>query len=160
MTKKLFTLLLVITISAIGAMAQNAIRWRTTVKMTSPTEGVLTVKAIIAEGWHLYSTDLPQGGPVPTTFDFKKSHGLTFTSPFKASAKVVSKNDETFGMTLNWWENNVTFTRTFRLTGAAEQAEILGSIRYMACNDATCLPPKTENVRLQIKPYAAPAKKK
>ena len=59
---KRFYLLLIAAVLAVGtAMAQDAIRWRTTVKMTSDTEGVLTVRALVADGWHLYGTKLPKG---------------------------------------------------------------------------------------------------
>lgn len=84
---RLLTALIVITIFGIAATAQNQpIRWRTTAKMTSPTEGILTVRAIISDGWHLYDMTLPKGGPVPTTLDFSKSTGVKWLGQFKASS--------------------------------------------------------------------------
>jgi thiol:disulfide interchange protein DsbD len=65
--KKLTFLFVALIISAVTAMAQSPIKWRTTYKMTSQTEGVLTVKAIVTEGWHLYGTELPEGGPKATS---------------------------------------------------------------------------------------------
>lgn len=139
------------TLAVAPAQAQNAIRWRTTVKMTSDKEGILTVRALVGEGWHLYGTTLPKGGPKPTVLDFSASKGIAFKGDFKPSVKPVSKHDPMFGITLNWWDTNVTFTRRFRLTGKKTDAVINGKITYMGCNDETCLPPKTESFVLKIK---------
>lgn len=134
------------------SQAQNPIRWRTSVKMTSESAGVLTVKAIVTEGWHLYGTKLPADGPKPTVLDFNASSGVKFLEPFKPSIKPVEKTDAAFGMTLNWWDKTVTFSRRFKLTGKKADATIKGMISYMACNDENCTPPRTETIGpIQIK---------
>lgn len=151
---RLLTALIVITIFGIAATAQNQpIRWRTTAKMTSPTEGILTVRAIISDGWHLYDMTLPKGGPVPTTLDFSKSTGIKWLGQFKTSSKPVSSHDASFDMTLRWWKKDVIFTRQFRLTGDVSDASIDGIINYMACNGSTCNPPKKQTVKLKVKAY-------
>lgn len=138
--------ILSILLCSINTLGQNAIRWRTTVKMTSETEGVLTIRAIVTPGWHLYGTTLPKGGPKATVLDFKESAGVKYTSDFKPSQKPVSKFDSMFELTLYWWDSNVSFTRNFKLTTSMDKAVIKGKITYMACDNETCLPPKTENV--------------
>jgi len=120
--------------------------------MTSPTEGVVTVKAIVSNGWHLYSTSLPENGPRPTVLNFSASTGVKYLDDFKPSAKPVSKNDKMFGTTLSWWESNVSFTRRFKVTNASK-AVIQGSITFMGCNNVTCLPPKTESVKVVVPAY-------
>lgn len=143
MLKRIYFLLIAVILTISTAMAQDVIRWRTTVKMTSDTEGILTVRALVADGWHLYGTKLPKGGPKPTVFDFNKSQGIKFTGSFKPSVAPVTKKDPTFDMSLTFWDQNVSFSRPFKLTGPKEKAEIIGSITFMGCNDQTCLPPKT-----------------
>lgn len=138
-------------VTALPANAQNAIRWRTTVKMTSEKEGILTVRALVGEGWHLYGTSLPKGGPKATVLDFSGSKGIKFKGDFVPSVKPVSKLDPMFGITLSWWNTNVTFTRRFKLTDKKADAVINGKITYMGCNDETCLPPKSESFVLKIK---------
>lgn len=159
MNKKLPLLILSLICFAAVAMSQETVpvKWRTTVKMTSPTEGTLTVRAVVTPGWHLYGTSLPKGGPVATTFDFTASKGIAFTGNFKPSVAPGQHADPMFGLTLSWWDKNVTFTRTFKLTGKIQDAVISGSIRYMACDGNTCRPPKTETVRATIPAYK-PAK--
>ena len=136
---------------ALPAAAQNQVKWRTQVKMTTETEGTLTVTAIPLQGWHLYGTKLPKGGPKPTVLDLSASKGVKFLGDFKPSVKPVEKKDEMFGLTLNWWNQRVSFTRRFKLTGAKANAVISGRITYMACNDENCTPPRTENITLKIK---------
>lgn len=151
-TLRNIALLLAVLMCSVAAMAQNQVRWRTTVKMTDATHGVLTVKALVNDGFHLYGTDVPKGGPVATTLNFDASTGIKFTGAFKPSVAPVKKKDAMFDMTLTYWNApGVTFTRTFKLTGKKEDAVIKGSVKYMACDDKNCTPPKTENITLKIK---------
>lgn len=137
--------------SATTASAQNVIKWRATAKMTTQTEGMLTVKAIVSPGWHLYGTNLPEGGPKPTVFDFKGSKGIRFIGDFKPSVSPKKVHDELFGLDLTWWDATVSFTRKFKLTGAKDDAVISGQITYMACNDENCMPPRTETFKISVR---------
>ncbi len=136
-------------LTAVAAAQTPAVRWRTTVKMTSPTEGVVTVRALVGQGWHLYGFDLPDGGPKPTVFDFSKSKGVEFTGVGTPSTKPVSAVDPLFKKTLQWWDANVSFSRTFKVTDRAG-AHIGLSIKYMACDGNQCMPPKTENISVAV----------
>lgn len=146
----LLTLLLVV-FATLAASAQNAVKWRTTVKMTSEREGVLSVKAIIADSWHLYGMKLPENGPRPTVLDFSASKGVKFTGEFIPSVKPTVKMDPLFDMKISYWTGTVIFTRKFKLTGKKNDALLSGKLTYMACDDSNCLPPKTDTVTLRIK---------
>lgn len=134
---------------------ENPIKWRMSVKMTSATEGVVTVTAIVSPGWHLYGMNLPEDGPISTTFDFGDSKGIKFKGEFTPSEKPGTHKDSNFGMELQWWEKNVSFSRKFVLTGKVSDAVVSGSVRFMACNDMNCIPPKTVSFKTNIKPYTA-----
>lgn len=129
---------------ALSAAAQNPVRWRMSVKMTGENTGTITVRALVAEGWHLYGTTLPENGPRPTRFEFAVK-GVTLNGKLTASKPTVSRRDPLFDMDLNWWDSNVTFTRPFTLD-RREGASISLTVTYMGCNDKTCLPPKTETL--------------
>lgn len=158
---KKLALFLILTFACLGAAAQSSapVVWRTFVKMTSRTEGVITAKAIIGQGWHMYGTTLPEGGPIATKFDFSKSTGVKFIGEMTPSVKPTEKMDAIFGLKLNWWGDNVTFTRKFKLTTTADKASINWSVTYMACNDNNCMPPKTENFTSKIPAYKATSSK-
>lgn len=148
-----------VVIAALGiSMSAQApaspISWRMTVKMTSPTEGVVTLKATVAPGWHLYSTTLPSSdGPRPTTITFSHPASMKFTSPLKASVAVVEKDDPMFGVKLAWWDQDVTLTRTFTTSAPDAPGKVDVKISFMGCNDETCLPPATVELSRTAKPY-------
>lgn len=150
--KKVVLLLAIMIVATIGALAQNPIKWRTSVSMTSETEGVVTMKAVLQQGWHLYGTELPAGGPKATKFDFSASQGVQFVGTPVPSIKPVEKHDAMFNLTLNWWDKNVTFTQKFKVTDATT-AKIVGVINYMGCNDETCAPPKKEKISIVVSAY-------
>lgn len=151
-----FTLIIILAgtlIAGAQSAATSPIRWRTAVRMTSPTEGTVTFKALVADGWHLYGLDLPDDGPRPTHFDLSESTGVTFTGVVTPARAPISVDDPMFGMTLTWWDSDVVFKVPFRLTGSGD-AMIRAAISYMACNDVSCRPPKTERIATLVPAYA------
>ena len=156
--KFIFTFLLISLVSGYtygqNAEASQPIKWRMSVKMTSPKSGTVTLRAIIDPGWHLYGMTLPKNGPVPTTFDFSASRGIEFTeNSFTPARPTQQKDDPNFGIKIGAWEKEITFTRHFVLTGKIEDALVSGTVRFMGCNDKNCLPPKTQTFKTSPKPF-------
>ena len=149
--KKTALILSLILFSVIALSAQSPIKWRCKVKMISETEGVVTMKAIIEQGWHLYGTNLPSGGPKSTKFDLTSSTGIKFIGDIAPSVAPKKVHDNVFDLDLNWWENTVSFTQKFKLTGKGTP-KVSGTISYMGCNDQTCLPPSTQNINIIVSP--------
>lgn len=155
--KKYIVLLVAVIAMAFSASAQEVVQWTHSVKMTSATEGVVTFTGVIDNGWHVYGLEIPDGGPKPTTFDFSKSTGVTMTGTVTAEPKPVSVFDKAFNMNLQWWANNVTFSQKFKVTDSAS-AKIIVTLRYMACNDANCMPPKRKTFEIDVPAFKAGAK--
>ncbi len=157
--KKYFLVLAFIVLTAAGfaASAQNPeppISWRMTARMTSATEGVVTLKATVKPGWHLYSTSLPSSdGPRPTVISMSHPATMSFTSSLKPSVATVEKEDAMFGVKLAWWENDVTFTRTFTTTTPDAPGTVEVKVTFMGCNDETCLPPSTVTLSRNVNPF-------
>ena len=135
-------LLLVVAVNASQAQIVNPVHWKSAVRMTDDTHGVVTLTASIEAGWHLYDTQLPDGGPVPTTVEWKKLEGVKLEGGLSKSPKPHEEHDATFDMTLRWWTGKATLSQRFTVTG--EKYAIEGNVRYMACNDETCTAPTTE----------------
>lgn len=150
--KKTAIFLSFILFSVISLSAQSAIKWRCKVKMTNETEGVVTMKAIMEPGWHLYGTNLPAGGPKSTKFDLSSSTGVNFVGDITPSIAPMKVHDNVFGLDLTWWENVVTFTQKFKISGKGTP-KIIGAISYMGCNDQTCLPPSTQKINILVSPF-------
>lgn len=155
MSKLRLLLILIAAIAVTAVSAQDSVvpvRWRTVVKMTSPTEGKVTFRALVAQGWHLYGLEIPQGGPKATRFDLGASTGIEFTSPVQPSREPLTVDDPLFGMSLTWWDSNVNFTVPFRLTGEGTP-ELKATISYMSCDGNSCRPPRTERINAPVPPY-------
>lgn len=147
--KKYILALLAVVAVALGAAAQQTVKWRTSVRMTSPTEGTVTIRAIIPEGAHLYGMKMPEGGPKATTFDFSSSKGVKLHGEVSAAPAPVTARDEAFGCDLQWWTSRVAFAQRFTLTDTKD-ARIGIKITYMTCNGANCTPPRTETISAPV----------
>lgn len=127
----------------------NPIRWRVNVKMTTPTEGEVIIKATIDQGWHLYGMKLPKNGPKPTEINFTSSKGVQFVGDLKPSVTPETYHDPMFDLDLSCWSKSVTFRRKFKVTDATT-AVVAGEIRFMGCNDVNCAPPKVEKFSKKV----------
>jgi thiol:disulfide interchange protein DsbD len=94
----------------------------------------------IADGWHVYSTSLPKGGPISAELEFDSSNGVTPASELKFNGTEKEVFDPVFNMTVRFFEKNVTFYQDFAVS---EGWTMEGALTYGACNDLECLPPQT-----------------
>lgn len=131
-------------IGASSAFAQifDPVKWKSAIKMTDATNGVVTFTATVDAGWHVYCTQLPAGGPEPTSVHWN-NQGVKLVGGLTPSKAAHKQHDETFDMDLSWWTGSVTLSQKFTVT--AKEYKIEGSIRYMACDDENCTPPKSES---------------
>ena len=102
-------------------------------------EAEVVFTAAIDKGWHVYSTDLGDGGPISATFNVEKISGAEVVGKLKPVGKEISTFDKLFEMKVRYFENTAQFVQKLKLTGGAYQIE--GYLEYGACNDENCLPP-------------------
>ncbi len=93
----------------------------------------------IDAGWHVYSTDLGQDGPIAATFNVVKMEGVETVGKLVARGHEIKKYDELFGMELKYFEGAVTFVQKVRFT--KPQYVIDCYLEYGTCDDKSCLPP-------------------
>lgn len=139
--KKIFLILAVI-FAGRSAFAQieSPVTWAYATKKISATEAVVLIKANIDAGWHIYSLNVKDGGPIKTSFKFTPSKEFTLVGK-TIEPTPVSKYDKSFGMNLTYFENSVVFQQKVKLKG--KKATVKGTLEYMTCNDRKCLPPET-----------------
>ncbi|MDD6833124.1 MAG: cytochrome c biogenesis protein CcdA [bacterium] len=144
MNKRLFIFFTLITLGVYAAFAQiaNPVKWKTAVKMTDATNGVVTFTATIDAGWHVYGTNIPNGGPQPTAVKWN-NEGVKLVGGLTPNKPAHKQHDETFDMDLSWWSGSVTLTQKFTVTAPSYKIE--GSIVAMACDDENCTPPTAES---------------
>lgn len=130
---------------AFGANAQmlEPIVWSSTIKMTSNNEGVMTFKASIDDGWHLYSFDLPENGPNATKISFYETSGIELLGEIVPSRQPIDTVDLVFNIRVGWWDADVEFSQKFKVLEEGKY-DIAGEIYFQACNGETCIAPTTE----------------
>ncbi len=150
----LFTITLLLATTA-GAQ-EMPVKFSVQQKQVSPTEVDVVFTAKIDKGWHVYSTNIPDGGPTAATMHTEKAEGAQPMGGLIKQGKEVSEDDQIFGMRLSYFENAVTFIQKYKIT--AKTYNIKGYLEYGACNDEMCMPPSTVEFEYSGKgPEEAPA---
>ena len=141
MKKKFLLSCLLIIMAWLPAFAQiqEPVKFKTELKTISDTEAQIVFTGNIDAGWHVYSTDLPSGGPISATFNVEKIQGAELMGKLTPQGKEIENFDKVFEMKLRYFENTATFVQKFKITDASYQIE--GYLEYGACNDENCLPP-------------------
>ena len=138
--KRIMTVATLMLVSILAmAQMQTPVHFSVSQKQVSPSEVDVIFTGKIDKGWHVYSTGLPDNGPISATLTSETSEGAKAEGKLKAQGKEISQFDNLFGMKLRYFENNVTFVQRYKLT--AEKYHIKGFLEYGACNDQSCLPP-------------------
>ena len=140
--KKLISILTLVLV-AIGIQAQihQPVTWTFKLNDSNTAEKAIIFTATAEDGWHLYDQNLPEGGPVSTSFNFETLKGAELVGKPISSIKPTVVYDELFAMELRWYPGTVSFTQKIKVTDPAK-FEAAGEIEFMACNDETCLPPE------------------
>ena len=105
----------------------------------SDTEFEIVFTGDVEPGWHIYGTDIPDGGPTRAELTLEKQQGAKPNGQLRATGKVKREMDAMFGMEVSYMEGTASFSQKFTLTGG--DYEVAGYLTYGACNDQNCLPP-------------------
>lgn len=145
MRKTLFMSLMLLLVCTVTCMAQmqDPVHFKSELKQISGTEAEIVFTATIDDGWHVYSTDLPDGGPISATFNVDKIEGAELVGKLTPVGKEEDKFDQMFQMQVRFFEHNAQFVQKIKITGATFKIE--GYMQYGACNDQNCLPPTDVN---------------
>ncbi len=158
----LFLSLLIFAATQSSAQILEPVKWTFDSKQEG-TEATLIFKAVIDEGWHLYDTNLPDGGPVKTSIQYADSSQFDFVGELVKDPQPIEVFDKTFNMKLSYFSHQVVFTQKIKLKNS-DKTDLKGVIEFMSCNDETCTPPaeadfsfslnsgsgKAENVKPEI----------
>ena len=139
MKKLLFPFVLLLFAVAVQAQIQDPVKFNSELKILAADEAEVVFTAAIDKGWHVYSTDLGDGGPISATFNVEKIFGAEVVGKLKPVGKEISTFDKLFEMKVRYFENTAQFVQKLKLTGGAYRLE--GYLEYGACNDENCLPP-------------------
>ena len=129
------------------------ITWSAIARMTTETEGVITITANISEGWHLYGFKMPADGPKPTRIKFITTSNWNLDGTMTVDKAVKEKFDPMFNTNVEYWEGKIVLKQSFKILSKDIVPEkIKCVITYMGCNDATCLPPSEKTLDIRVIP--------
>lgn len=137
--KRYFLFALLLSALSLSAQIYDPIKWSFEHNKLSDSAGEIVLKATIDEGWHLYGTQLPEDGPIATSFVFEQLQDVALDGDLIVPDGLVRQYDPNFDMELNWYEKEAVFVQKVKYTGDAPA--LSGYVNFMACNDETCLPP-------------------
>lgn len=130
------------------AQIEAPVKWSYAAKKTGPAEAVVFIKATIEPGWHIYSLNTKDGGPIKTSFIFNKS--TTYSTVGKPmEPKPTVHYEKSFGMNVSYFEKEVVFQQKIKLKKAA--TTVKGTLEFMTCNDHKCLPPADIAFNIPVK---------
>ncbi len=143
----LFLSLLILSISGFSQI-HEPVKWSTSVEKLSDTEYNLIIKATVDEGWHLYSQNVPDDGPIPTNFSFEKNKNFELVGKI-SEEEGHTVDDPVFEMKIKYFENSAIFKQRIK-TLSNSDISIKGEVEFMVCDDASCLPPTFVDLNFQI----------
>ena len=139
MKKSIFSILLLLFTLAVQAQIQEPVKFKSELRTLQAGEAEVIFTGTIDKGWHVYSTDLGEGGPISATFNVEDISGAELVGKLKPVGKEIAAFDKLFEMKVRYFANSVQFVQKLKLTGGAYKVE--GYLEYGACNDENCLPP-------------------
>jgi hypothetical protein len=142
-----FVILLCMTFS-LSAQVLSPVTWSFRVSKISNVESELVFAATMDKGWHLYSQDIPEGGPIPTTFHIEKGMGF-FLNGVVTEPKAIEVMDKQFNMKIKYFSNMVEFRQKVKVM-SAKPVEVKGYVEFMCCDDKQCLPPAEVNFTFKL----------
>ncbi len=133
----------------ISAATAQKISWSYTAKKLAGNKYELHITAVPPAGWHIYSQNTPDGGPLPTTFTFNKNPLVTISGKPKETGKLVDYYDKNFKVNVKYFEGKVEFVQVVTLKGKVK-TNVTGEVESMICNDRTCMPGTTEKFTIAL----------
>ena len=123
---------------SIKSLAQEPVTWSTAVKDNGSGNFTLITKAEVSENWRLYALNLPEGGALPTEFNFVDE------SIFESFSKVnepnpTTKFDPIFQMEQSYFTNEVVFYQDVKIKDSFTGDVIEQELVYQVCDDRVCL---------------------
>lgn len=147
--KKIIVLLVLIISGAVNSQILEPVKWTTSVNKISDTEYELVATANIDENWHLYSQNVPESGPISTSFTFKGNKNfLKKGNTQEEKGHVV--DDPVFEMKIKFFENKANFKQRIKVKGPVP-FKVYGTVEFMVCDDSRCLPPTEIDLEFDVK---------
>ena len=157
MKKFILSLFLLVTVLQAGAQKPVTVSHELTAK---GSEVVIEFIAEIADGYYMYSTDIPKGGPKPTYVKFTEIEGAELVGELAPVEEALSKYEPVFDMQVTYFKEFASFIQSFKVL--EKNFKLKGTLNYQSCGDMGCVPGRYDftitNENISVVPAAAPVK--
>ncbi len=92
--------------------------------------------------------DVPEGGPIPTSFSFNEPSGFSLDGKTFEATKPEELFDEAFGFKIKSFSDKAEFRQ--KVTSENSSFTVSGVVNFMSCNNTTCSPPKDVEFAVKI----------
>jgi thiol:disulfide interchange protein len=134
---------------SIAAQIYEPVTWDFRYEKKGQGKFELVFTATIEEGSHIYSIDVPAGGPIPTSFRYDTLKGYTLDGKTYEVTKPKEAFDEAFGYKIKTFSTKAEFRQ--KITSTSGSFNVTGILTYGACNNSTCTPPQDVEFSFTIK---------
>jgi thiol:disulfide interchange protein len=131
-----------------GAQIYDPVTWEFGYEKKGSTSYELVFTATIEKGSHIYSMDIPDGGPIPTSFAFDTVPAFSFAGRAYEVTKPEELFDEAFGFKIKSFSNKAEFRQ--KIVTESNSFTVNGLVNFMSCNNTTCSPPKDVEFSIRI----------
>jgi DsbC/DsbD-like thiol-disulfide interchange protein len=143
-------------VMAAGAQAPpQPVSWSVTaVAVTAAKPGVrltLDLAAHMDEGWHVYGLHQVEGGPTPLRITVDPN-GAVQSAGVPSGTPPTKTHDKSFNLDTEVYLNSFSLHVPVQINPqpAAGNQEVAVQVRFQACNDHVCLPPKTVHLTVPV----------
>lgn len=149
--KKLSVLSLLVLFVSIVSYAQEQVKWSYVAKKVKDKTYEVRLIATIPSGWYIYAQAQPEESiSQPTTISFAKNPLLNISDkPFAEQGQVIRKRYPGLGYVANTYQDTVQFVQLITVKSDVK-TNLLGTVRFQACNDHMCMPPEDEKFTLML----------
>ncbi len=141
--KKFFSIILFVAITLasglVNAQVEDPVSWKFSAKHLEGQKYQVVFEASVDMGWHLYSSDLPDGGPIPTTFIFVENDQLSLVGKAEPLGKPKVEYDPIFEMELAYFDAYAQFIQVVELSDGVNGVNASGEIEYQVCYEDKCI---------------------
>ena len=143
MKKAMTIAMLLLMVIMCQAQMADPVKFSAQLKTNGTADGEIVFSGKIADGWHVYSTNLGEDGPIQATFHVDKKDGMELVGKLTPKGREISQMDPMFEMKLRYFEHSVQFVQKVKFT--KPKYSIKCYLEFGACNDQMCMPPTQVN---------------
>lgn len=148
--KKLFFLLFISCFTQLAsAQIKDPVDWTFEAKKKNADTYELVITANVPKPWHMYSQNMPTGGPIPTKVVFNNNPLVKKIGTTKETGKLEKINDKIFGMEVQFFSGKVVYTQQVKVKPGIK-TNMAGYVNYMVCDDEQCLPPTKKQFDIKL----------